>query len=53
MFIGHFAVGFCGERFAPRTSLATLLAAALFLDLLWPWCGVRFPMHYAVTAVTI
>jgi hypothetical protein len=37
MFIGHFAVGFAAKRFAPRTSLPTLLAAPLFLDLLWPW----------------
>jgi len=36
MFIGHFAVGFAAKRFAPRTSLAVLLAAPLFLDLLWP-----------------
>ena len=36
MFIGHFAVGFGAKRFAPRASLAALLAAPLFLDLLWP-----------------
>jgi len=36
MFIGHFAVGFAAKRFAPRTSLAPLLAAPLFLDILWP-----------------
>ncbi len=36
MFIGHFAVGFASKRFAPRTNLALLLAAPLFLDLLWP-----------------
>ena len=36
MFIGHFAVGFAGKKFAPRTSLVVLLAAPLFLDLLWP-----------------
>jgi hypothetical protein len=36
MFIGHFAVGFGAKKFAPRTSLAVLLAAALFSDLLWP-----------------
>lgn len=36
MFIGHYAVGFASKRFAPRTSLGTLIAAALFLDLLWP-----------------
>lgn len=36
MFIGHFAVGFAGKRVAPRTNIALLLAAALFLDVLWP-----------------
>ncbi len=36
MFIGHFAVGFAAKKFAPRTSMALLLAAPLFLDLLWP-----------------
>jgi hypothetical protein len=36
MFIGHFAVGFASKRFAPRASLAVLLAAPLFSDLLWP-----------------
>ena len=36
MFIGHFAVGFAAKKFAPRSSLAVLLAAPLFADLLWP-----------------
>jgi len=36
MFIGHFAVGFVAKRTAPRASLGTYMAAALFLDLLWP-----------------
>lgn len=36
MFIGHFAVGFAAKKFAPRTSMAALLAAPLFLDILWP-----------------
>jgi hypothetical protein len=36
MFIGHFAVGFAAKRLAPRTSLAWLLLAPAFLDLLWP-----------------
>jgi membrane-bound metal-dependent hydrolase YbcI (DUF457 family) len=36
MFIGHFAVGLASKRLAPRTNLAWLLAAPLFLDLLWP-----------------
>jgi membrane-bound metal-dependent hydrolase YbcI (DUF457 family) len=36
MFIGHFAVGFAGKKFAPRASLSALLLAALFADVLWP-----------------
>lgn len=36
MFIGHFGVAFAAKRLAPRTSLATLILASQFLDLLWP-----------------
>jgi membrane-bound metal-dependent hydrolase YbcI (DUF457 family) len=36
MFIGHFAIGFAAKKFAPRASLAPLLAAPLFSDILWP-----------------
>jgi len=36
VFIGHHAAGFAAKRLAPRVSLGTLLAAAMFLDLLWP-----------------
>jgi len=36
MFIGHFAVGFAAKRAVPRVSLAMLLVAALFADILWP-----------------
>jgi membrane-bound metal-dependent hydrolase YbcI (DUF457 family) len=36
MFIGHNAVGFASKRWAPRTSLLLLMAAPMFLDLLWP-----------------
>ncbi len=36
MFLGHFAVGFAAKRYAPRTSLAVLLAAPFLSDLLWP-----------------
>ena len=36
MFIGHFAVGLASKRLAPQTNLAWLLAAPLFLDMLWP-----------------
>jgi LexA-binding, inner membrane-associated putative hydrolase len=36
MFIGHFAVAFAAKAAVPRTSLATLTAAAQLLDLVWP-----------------
>ena len=36
MFIGHFAVGFAAKKLAPRASLAALLLAAIFADVLWP-----------------
>ena len=36
MFLGHFGVAFAAKRVAPRTSLATLIAASSFIDLLWP-----------------
>lgn len=36
MFIGHFAVGFAAKRVVPQVSLAALLVAALFADILWP-----------------
>lgn len=36
MFIGHYAVALAAKRASPETSLGTLTAAALGLDLLWP-----------------
>lgn len=36
MFLGHHATAFAAKRFAPRTSLGTLIAAATLIDLLWP-----------------
>ncbi|HZY03940.1 MAG TPA: metal-dependent hydrolase [Anaeromyxobacteraceae bacterium] len=36
MFLGHFAVGLAAKKVAPRTSLATLFAAAQLVDLVWP-----------------
>ena len=35
MFVGHFAVGFAGKRWAPKTSLALLVFAAALADVLW------------------
>jgi hypothetical protein len=37
MFIGHPAVALASKRLAPRTSLGMLFAAAMLLDLLWPF----------------
>jgi membrane-bound metal-dependent hydrolase YbcI (DUF457 family) len=36
MFIGHFAVGFAAKKFAPCAFMAALIAAPIFLDMLWP-----------------
>ena len=36
MFLGHLAVGFASKRVAPQMPLGPLMAAPLFLDLLWP-----------------
>lgn len=36
MFLGHFGAAFAVKPLAPRASLGTLVAAALFLDLVWP-----------------
>ncbi len=36
MFIGHFGVALAAKRLAPKTSLALLVFAAEFLDLIWP-----------------
>ena len=37
MFIGHFAIGFASKKFAPRANLGILMAAPLWLDILWPF----------------
>ena len=36
MFIGHIALALAAKRAAPRVSLATLLVAAQWADILWP-----------------
>jgi hypothetical protein len=36
MFIGHYATAFAAKTLAPRASLGVLIAAATFIDLLWP-----------------
>ena len=49
MVIGHYAVGMVAKRYAPRTSLGTLIAAGAFLDLVWP---VLVLLGVEVVAVT-
>jgi membrane-bound metal-dependent hydrolase YbcI (DUF457 family) len=36
MLLGHYGVALAAKRYAPRTSLGTLILAALLLDLIWP-----------------
>ena len=36
MFVGHLAVGFAGKKFAPNTSLGSLLLASQVADIIWP-----------------
>lgn len=48
MFIGHFAVALASKRLAPRTSLATLIAAAQTLDILWPLFLLLGLEHYRI-----
>src|SRR5512137_1303143 len=36
MFLGHFGLALAAKRASPRTSLGTLVAAAQWIDLVWP-----------------
>ncbi len=36
MFLGHLGVGLAAKKYAPKTSLGTLLLSATLLDILWP-----------------
>src|SRR5690348_16564043 len=49
MIIGHYAVGMAAKRWAPRTSLGTLVGAGVFLDLVWP---VLVLTHVEVVQIT-
>jgi hypothetical protein len=48
MFLGHPAVALGCKRIAPETSLGTLMAAAIFLDLLWPLLLIAKIEHVAI-----
>jgi hypothetical protein len=46
MFIGHYGIALAAKRLAPKTSLATLVLAAEFADMLWPiflMAGIKRP----------
>jgi hypothetical protein len=48
MFIGHHAVAFGAKRAAPQVSLAVLMFAAMFLDLLWPILCLAGIEHFRI-----
>lgn len=54
MFIGHYALALAAKKATPKTSLATLIFAAAWCDLLWPillWLGwERVSIHIGTTA---
>ena len=48
MFIGHPAAAFAGKHVAPRVGLGTLFAAAIGLDLLWPFFTLAGIEHFRI-----
>ncbi len=36
MLLGHYAAALAAKKFAPETNLGLLIAAGVFLDLIWP-----------------
>ena len=48
MFIGHPAAAFAAKRIAPRVGLGTLFAAAIGLDLLWPFFTLAGIEHFRI-----
>lgn len=49
MFIGHYAVGLAAKKWAPKASLGTLVAAAIWLDLAWPLFLLLGLEHFRVS----
>jgi hypothetical protein len=49
MMIGHIAPALAGKKFAPKTSLGTLIFAGVFLDLLWPVFNLAGIEHFRIT----
>ncbi len=49
MFIGHVGAAFAAKRFAPKTSLGTLVFATGFVDLIWPIFLILGLEHVRIT----
>lgn len=49
MFIGHYALGLAAKRWAPKASLGTLVAAAIWLDIAWPIFLLLGLEHFRIT----
>ncbi len=49
MFLGHYGVGMAAKKIAPKTSLGILLAAAQWLDILWPLFLILGIEHVRIT----
>jgi LexA-binding, inner membrane-associated putative hydrolase len=49
MFIGHVGAAFAAKRFAPKTSLGTLVFATGFVDLIWPIFLILGVEHVRIT----
>ena len=48
MFVGHYGIGLAAKRFAPQTSVGTLVFAALFADMLAWLFVVAGIEHFAI-----
>jgi membrane-bound metal-dependent hydrolase YbcI (DUF457 family) len=48
MFIGHHAAAFAGKRASTRIGLGTLIFAAMFLDLIWPFFTLAGIEHFRI-----
>ena len=46
MILGHYAVGLAAKKWAPQTSLGTLLAASLWLNLVWTLFNLTGLEHF-------
>jgi hypothetical protein len=49
MFLGHYGIGLAAKKIAPKSSLGLLLAAAQWLDILWPLFLLLGMEHVRIT----